>query len=78
VKTVEVLAQRFALAEGERSGVLRSLVEGGELSGYGLINAVTQYSQQVADYDRATELEALGGRLLESSVSDWKALEMAA
>jgi len=74
VKTVEVLAQRFALAEGERSGVLRSLVEGGELSGYGLINAVTHYSQQVADYDRATELEVLGGRLIELPTGDWQAL----
>ena len=78
VKTVEVLAQRFALAEGERSGVLRSLVEGGELSGYGLVNAVTHYSQQVGDYDRATELEALGGRLLECSASEWKALDVEA
>ena len=77
VKTVEVLAQRFALAEDERSGVLRSLVEGGELSGYGLINAVTHFSQQVADYDRVTELEALGGRLLELREAEWRTLAVA-
>ena len=67
VQAVEVLGQRHGLTETERAGVLRSLIEGGELSGFGLVNAVTHFSQQVADYDRATELEALGGRLVECS-----------
>ena len=42
--------------------MLRDLIEGGDLSGFGLVNAVTHYSQQVDDYDRATDLEAIGGR----------------
>ncbi len=75
-KTVEVLTQRFALTEGERSGVLCGLVEGGELSAYGLLNAVTHYSQQLPDYDRATELERLGGRLLELPAAEWKGLAL--
>jgi len=74
VKSVEVLAQRHALTDGERAGVLSRLIEGGELSGYGLVNAVTGYAQQAADYDRATELEALGGRLVEQSATEWGAL----
>ena len=74
VQAVEVLGQRHGLTETERAGVLRSLIEGGELSGFGLVNAVTHFSQQVADYDRATELEALGGRLVECPASDWKSL----
>ena len=78
VQTVEVLGTRYGLSETERTGVLRDLIEGAELSGYGLVNAVTHYSQQVGDYDRATELEALGGRLLEGSASDWKALAVEA
>jgi len=74
VHTVEVLAQRYALTEGERSGILHDLIDGGQQSGYGLINAVTHYSQQVDDYDRATEFEALGGRLVELSPSEWRAI----
>lgn len=74
VAAVEVLAQRQGLTETERAGVLRSLIEGGDLSGFGLVNAVTHFPQQVADYDRATELEALGGRLVECPASDWKSL----
>jgi hypothetical protein len=74
VKTVEVLAQRYMLNDDERSGVLRHLIEDGQLSGYGLVNAVTHYSQAVDNYDRATEFEALGGRLIELTAQEWKGL----
>jgi hypothetical protein len=74
LKSVEVLAQRHALTERERSGVLCALIEGGDLTGYGLVNAVTRYAQQAEDYDRATELEALGGRLIELPAREWNAL----
>ena len=46
----------------------------GDLSGYGLVNAVTHYSQDVEDYDRATEFEALGGKLIELAPTEWKGL----
>jgi len=78
VRSVEVLADRFALNEGERTGVLRHLIEGGDLSAFGLVNAVTGYSQSVEDYDRATDFEALGGRMIDLSVQDWKAIAEAA
>lgn len=78
VRTVEVLANRYTLNEAERAGVLRHLIREGDLSGYGLVNAVTHYSQEVDDYDRATEFEALGGKLLELAASEWKGLAQAA
>jgi len=78
VKAVEVLANRYMLNEGERSGVLRQLVVEGNLSGYGLVNAVTHYSHEVENYDRATEFEALGGKLIDLSPSEWKGLAEAA
>lgn len=77
-KTVEVLAQRYTLNEEERSGVLRHLITEGSLTGYGLVNAVTHYSQEVDDYDRATEFEVLGGKLIELSKAEWKVLAEAA
>ena len=58
--------------------MLRALVSGADLTGYGLVNAVTHYSQQVEDYDRATEFEALGGKLIELSAPEWKGLAEAA
>ena len=78
VKTVEVLAQRYTLNDNERAGVLRHLIAEGQLSGYGLVNAVTHYSQEVEDYDRATEFEALGGRLIDLPAHEWKGLAEAA
>ena len=78
VKTVEVLAQRYTLNDAERAGVLRALVSGADLSGYGLVNAVTHFSQELEDYDRATEFEALGGKLIELSAPEWKGLAEAA
>jgi hypothetical protein len=78
VKTVEVLANRYTLNESERAGVLRHLIVEGDLSAYGLVNAVTHFSQDVEDYDRATEFEALGGRLIELPPSEWRELAEAA
>jgi len=78
VKSVEVLANRYTLNDTERAGVLRHLILEGDLSAYGLVNAVTHYSQDVDDYDRATEFEALGGKLIELNPGEWKELAHAA
>jgi hypothetical protein len=78
VKSVEVLANRYTLNDTERAGVLRHLIVEGDLSAYGLVNAVTHFSQDVDDYDRATELEALGGKLIELAPGDWKEVAHAA
>jgi hypothetical protein len=51
---------------------LRHLIVAGDLSAYGIVNAITHFSQDVEDYDRATEFEALGGKLIELPNSEWK------
>jgi hypothetical protein len=75
VEVVEVTAKRFDLTDQERGGILNALVEGGDLSQYGLHAAVTRYSQRDdVDYERATALERLGGQLLDLSPRDWQVL----
>jgi hypothetical protein len=74
VKAVEALASRYLLNEHERGGVLRSLIGQADLSGYGLVNAVTGFAQEVEDYDRSTELEAIAGKMLDQSSAEWKVL----
>lgn len=69
VKTVEVLADRYLLNQSERGSVLRHFLMAGDNSRYGLLNAVTRASQDVTDYQRATELERLGGEILAASRS---------
>jgi len=72
VKAVEVLSNRYGLNDLERGGVLRNLIAEGDLSGYGLVNAVTHYAEEVDDYGRATEFEMLGGKLIELPPSEWE------
>lgn len=76
-RVVEVTAARYGLSDTTRAGVLQALIAGGDLSRFGLINAVTRASQDVADYDAATELEQLGGRLIDLPRQDWEVLASA-
>ncbi len=67
VRTVEVLGDRYVLNKVERASILRHFIMGNDFSAFGLVNAVTRSSQDVPDYNRATELERLGGTLLDES-----------
>lgn len=69
VETVEILGDRYLLNKNERGSILRHFIMGNDYSHYGLVNAVTRSSQDVADYNRATELERIGGSLLEEGVA---------
>jgi len=77
-KSIELLADDFSLNDGERGSVLRHLIEGGDLSRYGLMNAVTRTAEDATTYDRATEIEALGGRLLDLPSAQWARIAQAA
>lgn len=77
VAAVELLSEKFGYSKEEKSGVLTHLIQGGDLSAYGLMNAVTRTSQDVEDYDRATDLERDGSKVLSLPASSWKAISMA-
>lgn len=78
VKAIEVVAEKFSLNDAERGGVLTHLVKGGDLSAYGVSNAVTRMSQDVDDYDRASELEKFGGQIIELKPKEWAVISKAA
>ena len=78
VAAVEMLASRLTLSDTEQGGVLRHLVEGRDLTAYGLINAVTHYSQELDCYDRATDFERFGGQLLALPATEWRSIAKAA
>ncbi len=61
----EVVARRFGLTESEQEGVLTHFAVGGDWSRYGVINAVTRAAEDAPTYDRAIELERIGGEILE-------------
>lgn len=71
---VEVLAKKHDLSENESDLVLGNLLRDVNQNGlglFGLLNAVTAASQNVDEYERATELEALGGTLLDMDTDQW-------
>jgi hypothetical protein len=64
MQEVQLLADSFNLTENEQGDIFRQLFLSGDNTRYGLLNAVTAASQNVADYERATELEHIGGEIL--------------
>lgn len=68
---VRLASRNFGITESEEKGVLQHLIEGNDLSLYGLSNAVTRYSQDVESYDRATDLEGIGYKILTMPTKQW-------
>lgn len=73
-QVVELAASEFRLTQDEGKGILGHLIEGGDLSLYGLANAVTRHSQDVKSYDRASELEATGWKMVTMAPALWRKL----
>ncbi len=59
----------------ESGSLLEHLCAGGDFSRWGVANAVTRLSQDVASYDRATELERAGGSLLSPANPVWASVK---
>lgn len=78
VKVVQLSCRRLGVTEGEETNVLRHLIEGSDLSRYGLLQALTRTAQDVESYDRASELERIGGDFVELPQNEWRVLAKAA
>jgi hypothetical protein len=74
VEAVEVVAKRFALNEGEKDSILNNLIEGGDLSVWGVSNAVTRLAHDAENYDRSVEYEKLGNDVIELKPTEWQNL----
>jgi hypothetical protein len=68
----KVLGPALGLTDKEEGSILNSLIRGGDVSAWGLLNAVTFQANTETDYDRSVELEAAGGKLLELPRKDWQ------
>lgn len=77
-KSVEVLAQKVPVTEGEQKSILHSLIRGNDLTAWGLVNAVTAQAHEADSYDRAVELESVGGSLIDLPPTEWKRILEAA
>jgi hypothetical protein len=76
---VEVVAQRMGLTQEDQAGVLPYFMDSRYLGSkdwsiWSLSNAITRYSQDVDSYDRATELEKVGGDIIALPQSEWRVI----
>jgi hypothetical protein len=69
---VDRVRKVVGLQNEEASSVLDRLARDGDMSQWGLANAITRAAQDLQSYDRATELERIGGRIVELSNSEWE------
>ncbi len=74
VEGVEVVAKRLNLNDTDKASVLNHLIEGGDLSLWGIGNAVTRMAHDAADYDRGIEFQKAGNDVIELPRSAWQEL----
>ena len=75
---VRLASREFHITDEESTGVLQHLIEGKDLTLYGLANAITRHSQDVESYDRATELEGIGYNVLAMPARQWNRINQMA
>ena len=68
--------REFDIKKDEKEGVMEHLYRRGDYTLYGLSNAITEMSQTVDDYDRASELEEVGYKVLNMSRTQWKRMNV--
>jgi hypothetical protein len=71
-KAVELTAKAIGLSSDESSSVLDHLTRAGDLSRFGMLNAVTRTAEDIESYDRATEVERLGSSVLYLPATTWR------
>ena len=77
-QVVEVARERLGLRESEGDSVLDHLARGGQMNAWGLSSAITRTAEDVESYDRASELEKLGWKVIELPQTEWRTLAQAA
>jgi hypothetical protein len=73
-RVVEATLKHHKLPETMQGGILDHLIREGDLSQYGLGNAITRYAQDVESYDTATQLEEIGADVMAMDERAWSRL----
>jgi hypothetical protein len=73
--TFKLVADQFGLTEVEQNIAVGNLIERGDMSVMGVQAAITQLAQaDEIDYERATELEGIGGAVIDLPGKNWTAI----
>ena len=77
VSGVIELQKTLGFNEKERKQILQHIIAGADYSRWGALNAITSVANTTLSYDRATELEILGGKVLDLSPDQWQQISTA-
>ena len=66
-KAIEMVTKKYSINEAESGNILNHLILGGDLTSWGLGNAVTRMAQDVESYDRSVELETIGYQIMQNT-----------
>lgn len=77
IAAVSELGKSYPIAQGERDSILMNLIRGADYSKWGMVNAITETANDHPSYDRAVELQTMGGRVLELKPKQWGAIAAA-
>ena len=78
IATVGRVASMLVLPKTESDAVLTNFLRDNATTQWGLVNAITAVANKADSYDRACELEQMGGRILTLPASDFRVLAKAA
>jgi hypothetical protein len=70
--TIEDVTKRYSMTQNEGKDVLSRLLESKDFTQWGLSSAVTNLAGDIEDYDRSTELEKIGGQIIDLRPADWR------
>lgn len=77
IAAVDELGKVYPVAQGERDSILTHLIRRGDYSKWGMVNAITETANDHPSYDRAVELQMMGGRVLELKPKQWREISAA-
>lgn len=75
---IKMASSSFGITDAEGEGIFQRLIEDADYTLYGLANAVTRFSQDVENYDRASKLEEIGYSVLTMSPELFRAINRTA
>jgi hypothetical protein len=78
VKVINLTAKKFSLTDMVEKTMMKHLIERGELSKWGVANAMTRAAQDVEDVDLQNDMERFGGQIINLPNAEWKELAIAA
>lgn len=77
-EAVEVLGNSFSFYKDEQESILENLIADCDYTQWGMLNAVTRVANNTKSYDRAVELETIGGQILDLNKRQWEGIAVAA